>query len=72
MRVTAKWVGDGDVLPPDEDVLVLAVDEEDPSVPARRACWVRYWRADLRSPMYRSCDLSDLDFGDDDPAFTVI
>ena len=54
------WVGDDDVLPIGSRVILLATDEEDPSVTARRACWVRYWPAKRDFPMYRSCDLSDL------------
>lgn len=61
----AKWAGDDEILPTGAEVKILAVDDEDPSVEARRACWVRWW-PEGRSPSgYRSCDLSDLDFGDE-------
>lgn len=59
--VPAKWTGDSTILPSGADVTVVAVDNDDPSVPARRAAWVRYWPGNRDYPMYRSCDLSDLD-----------
>lgn len=59
-----KWAGD-DRLPSGCDVAILAVDCDDPSVPARMACWVRHWPAGRDYPVYRSCDLCDLDLTDE-------
>lgn len=56
----ATWNGDDEVLPVGAEVTVLATDPEDPAVPARRACWVRYWPDTREAPMYRSCDLNEL------------
>jgi hypothetical protein len=68
-RRVAKWAGDPTVLYPNADVEILAEDGTDPSVPARRACWIRYWPSSRDFPAYRSCDLSDLDFEEDPAAF---
>ena len=56
----AKWDGSAEVLPVGVDVLILATDDDDPSLPARRACWIRYWPDNRDFPRYRSCDLSEL------------
>lgn len=57
---TAKWAGDSEILPVGAEVVILATDYDDPSVPARRACWVRCWPDNRDFPRYRSCDLSEL------------
>lgn len=61
----AKWAGDRDILWAGVEVKILAVDDDDPDVEARRACWVRHWPEGRDFPMYRSCELADLDFGEE-------
>ncbi|MBB3980117.1 hypothetical protein GGQ64_005364 [Rhizobium azooxidifex] len=58
---TAKWVGEEGSFPKDAPVTILAVDNDDPDVPARRAAWVRYWPEGRDFPRYRSCDMCDLE-----------
>lgn len=63
------------MLPVGAIVDVLAVDPAghasrhfgmDSGVPARTACWIRYWPEHADHPVFRSCDLADLDLSDDD------
>lgn len=61
----AVWRGDENALPNGANVDVLACDPEDPSVPARMACWIRHWPKGRDFPAYRSCDLSDLEMSDE-------
>lgn len=65
-QIKAVWRGDDEILCEGSEVIILAFDREDPSVPARMACWVRHWPKDLDYPQYRSCDLSDLEVSEDD------
>lgn len=60
-EATATWAGDEDILNPGSPVEILKTDTDDPSVPARRACWIRHWPENREYPVYRSCDLSDLE-----------
>jgi hypothetical protein len=71
--VIAKWHGDNDVLRAGSVVEVLASDPTGTlcrdgiaEVPARTACWVRYWPTQRDYPKYRSCDLADLELSDED------
>lgn len=66
---SATWDGDSDILPFGAPVDVLAVDPAgrmsrkfglNAGVPARTACWVRYWPEDAEFAQFRSCDLADL------------
>lgn len=54
---TATWTGDENILPLGVRVDVLATDPACPD--GRGAAWVRWWGFD--HPMYRSCDLADLE-----------
>lgn len=54
------WIGSEEIMLRDTEVVILAVDNDDPSAPGRRACWVRNWPSQRDFPVYRSCDLCDL------------
>jgi hypothetical protein len=60
----AVWTGD-DRLPDGSRVEILACDPEDPSVSARMAIWIRRWPKERDFPVYRSCDLSDVEILDE-------
>jgi hypothetical protein len=71
----AVWQGEGDVLPKGVSVDVLAVDQAgrfsrhfgtDCGVPARTACWIRYWSDTADYAKFRSCDLADLELSEED------
>lgn len=73
--IEAVWQGDDDVLPRGMIVDVLASDPRPGRVingrtltrlPGHTACWVRCTADGAAHPMYRSCDLSDLDLSDKD------
>jgi hypothetical protein len=73
--IFAKWVGDSDILGVGWPVEVLASDPRPaevldghtlPRLRGRTACWVRCLPEGRDSPMYRSCDLWDLDLSDAD------
>jgi len=72
-KVNAVWCGDSHILEPGWEVEVLASDPDGcmprggpMTIPARTACWIRYWPENERFPMYRSCDLADLELSDKD------
>lgn len=58
-EVKARWAGDSTKLQVGAEVTILATDHSDPST--RKACWIRYWPAERDFPVYRSCDLADLE-----------
>lgn len=62
--IKAKWVGD-DRLHENSEVEILASDPADPNVPARMAIWVRSWPEARSHPVYRSCDLCDVELVDE-------
>lgn len=57
--VKAIWRGDNTILYENSEVTVLAYDPADPS--QRKACWIRHWPDKRDFPVYRSCDVTDLD-----------
>lgn len=57
-KMSALWVGDPEIIPIGEEVTILAVDWTDPDT--RKACWIRWWPEIREYPIYRSCDLSDI------------
>lgn len=65
-QIKAIWRGDDKILREGSEVVILAFDPTDPNVPARMACWVRHWPEHRDFPVYRSCDLSDLEVSDED------
>lgn len=73
-KVEAKWAGDSNVLRVGWLVEVLASDplpaeiingHQMPRLPGRTACWVRFWPNGRDAPIYRSCDLNDLELSDE-------
>jgi len=70
----AAWCGDPAVLPIGAEVDVLGVDAAGrlsrhdglQGVPARTACWIRWWPEAREHARFRSCDLADLDLSDED------
>lgn len=73
-EVEAKWAGDSNVLRVGWLVEVLASDplpaeiingHQMPRLPGRTACWVRFWPNGRDAPIYRSCDLNDLELSDE-------
>jgi len=72
--IEAKWAGDSTVLGTGWRVEVLASDplpgeiidgHQLPRLPGRTACWIRFWPDGRDAPMYRSCDLFDLELSDE-------
>lgn len=64
LEEAAVWRGGSKILPDGARVTILAADPAGRSkhdVPARTACWIRYQREGGEYPMYRSCDLADLE-----------
>jgi hypothetical protein len=73
--VLATWAGESAVLWPGSVVEVLMSDPlpgevidgyQTMRLPGRTACWVRYWPDRQYGPLYRSCDLCDLEMSDED------
>lgn len=70
---TARWAGDSATLPSGAEVDILAFDPGArlsrahgvTGVPARAACWIRWWPANRDYASYRSCELADLDLSDE-------
>jgi hypothetical protein len=72
--IEAKWAGDSTVLGTGWRVEVLASDplpgeiidgHQLPRLLGRTACWIRFWPDGRDAPMYRSCDLFDLELSDE-------
>lgn len=66
----ARWSGD-DWLETGTPVEILAVDEAGRYSPlgyagvfVRTACWIRHWPDADHMPVYRSCDLAELECDD--------
>lgn len=59
----AKWKGDPKILPDGVEVTILAVDPDDPDTQfGRQACWIKWLMEGFTAPMYRSCNMDDLEF----------
>lgn len=58
----AKWIGDSKILPDGVEVTILATDPDDPDARfGRQACWIKCLADGFEAPMYRSCNMDDLE-----------
>lgn len=62
----AKWNGDPKILPEGVEVTILATDPDDPDARfGRQACWIKWLMDGFEAPMYRSCNMDDLEIIED-------
>ena len=62
-----KWIGDEKILPEGAEVTILATDPDDPDARfGRGACWIKWLLDGFDAPMYRSCNMDDLEITGED------
>lgn len=61
-----KWAGDDEVLGVGWNIAVIAVDRVVVHGRTEVACWIRTVDLGTDYPMYRSCDIGELELSDSD------